>query len=547
MMFDLDQVGAILPAAEAVIQEEREDWGFAYKVIEDYVAAQTQFDIEQGIFIGGSVGVDLLLGKPRTLNDYTYHLYSRQALQHVNDLTNLLTEAVGARFGAIPELLDKARSAYKAQAAGDRSAQKLIAALRDPKIVVMKTSLPYQRYAILVDGRLMVQMTSLPKGSAAIVKPALVQSFESGAQNSSGQNKVYVISPEVQLLDLYRTLYSPAKAAEWKIALHDEINLYQHLKQRLGNLKSGAVDTSSEYSCEDTGTDLYRDPDLVEGGKDQASRNQASAHKLLLLSNWITGGSMVLIGEYGIQLALGEFGDDQRAMLQIVTELPLEEVMAQAKAIVLKEFSSAKCTYQIKPLVIMQDFRLQRAALRVDEHEILYAYNCAAYDLVPFNIAISKSKKAIRVGNPFVLMRFMLVDFWTVRLLAGEGHIDQNYAKLRLDSIVRQLLRLRSKISEMDEKSQTMSVGDKFLGQGGLLRVFPLESDSYLGTYEDEIQAQKNELKKGTRRFGDYYPDESKIRNGSYRKMDASSENNSKKKDGGYDILGDTVSDTYDE
>lgn len=530
-MFGLDQVGAILNAAETVIQEEREDWGFAYKVIEDYLAAQTQFDIEQGIFIGGSAGVDMLLGKPRSLNDYSYHLYSRQALQHANELTNLLAEAVGVRFGSVPELLDKARTAYRAIMAGDRSADKLVAALRDPKLVSMKTSLPYQRYAILVDGRLMVQLTSLPKGSAAIVKPVLVSSFAFSqigdtkkAESSTSSNKLYVISPEVQLLDLYRVLYSPAKAAEWRTALHDEINLYQHLKQRLEDLKTGGE--------EDTGTDLFRDPELeISGGKDQNTRNQVAAHKFSLLSNWITGGSMVLIGEYGIQMALEEFSEDQRAMLQIITDLSLEETMGQAKAAIMKEFPNAKCSFQIKPLVIMQDFRLQRASLRVDEHEVLYAYNCGAYDLVPFNMAISKSKKAIRVGNPFVLMRFMLVDFWTVRLLAGEGHIDQHYAKVRLDSIVRQLLRLRSKISEMDEKTQTMSVGDKFLGKGGLLQVFQVDDSSYYGTYEDEIQAQKNELKKGTRRFGDYYPDESMIRNGSYRRLE---EKNGK--EGGYDV-----------
>lgn len=498
-MFELDQVGAILGTAETIIQAERENWSFVYQTVEEYVAAQTQFDIDQGIFIGGSTGVDLLLGKPRTLSDYTYHLYSRHALTHVNELTNRLAEVTGKRLGAIPELLDKARSAYKAEETGDRGAQKLTSALADPKIVVMKTSLPYQRYLILIDSRQIVQMTSLPKGSAAIVKPALVPGF--------GGNKVYVISPEVQLLDLYRTLYSPAKAAEWKTALHDEINLYQHLKQRLDSLKAG---------------------DDIVGGKDRA---QSSAQKLVLLSNWVVNGPMILIGEYGIQLALGQFSDDQRAMLQVIVDQPLEETMNQAKTIVLKAFPSAKCTYSIKPLVVMQDFRLQRAALRVDDHEVLYAYNCGAYDLVPFNMAIRGSAGAkggvIRVGNPFVLLRFLLVDFWTVRLLASEGHIDQNYARLRLDSIVRQLLLLRSKISEMDEKSQTMSVGDKFLRQGGLLRIFAADPDSYMGTYEDEIQAQKNELKKGARRFGDYYPDEHKIRTGAYRQLNP---------EGGYDI-----------
>lgn len=539
-MFAFDQVRAIAPEADRIITEERNDLEPFYATVENYVAKFSQFEASKeaskdaGIFVGGSLGVNMLLGKPRTLSDYVYYLYSQQALRHANQLTNLLAEMIAKSYGSAKDILAKADEIYKA-VAKDPKQRGQIKNIPEPKIVMMKTALPYQRYIIYVDARVLVQFTSLPHGSASIVKPTLAESL-----STSTKNKLFVISPEVQLLDLYRVLYSPAKVGEWREAMRDENNLYQHLKKRLPELKNAKK-----------GGDT-KDNDTKDG-----SGSNHDEYKLHILSQWVTSNpNVVLIGDFAIRMLLSE---NRGSMVQVITQKNPEEDAAKVCQMLEKQFN-IKCSQHTRPLSIMQDFRLQRTTVRADEKEVLYIYNCGAYDFIPFNLAVTvkgggtKAKKEhtnsssqkpqaqfIQVGNPFVLLRFLLVDFWTVRLLNAEGKIDAKYAQLRLDEITRLLLELRSKISELDDKSHTMSIGDKFIGQGGLLRTFPSvgegidSASSYMGVYEDEIQAQKNLLNQGARRFNDYYPDEALIRNGRYLEFGSDVKN---KKDGSCEYMG---------
>lgn len=532
-MFTFDQVRAIAPEADRIITEERNDLEPFYATVENYVAKFSQFEgsKDAGIFVGGSLGVNMLLGKPRTLSDYVYYLYSQQALRHANQLTNLLAEMIAKSYGSVKDILAKAEEVYEA-VAKDPKQRGQIKNIPEPKIVMMKTALPYQRYIIYVDARVLVQFTSLPHGSASIVKPTLAESL-----STSTKNKLFVISPEVQLLDLYRVLYSPAKVGEWREAMRDENNLYQHLKKRLPELKNAKKGGDSDT-------------------KDGAG-SQHDEYKLHILSQWVTSNpNVVLIGDFAIRMLLSE---NRGSMVQVITQKNPEEDAAKVCEILEKQFN-IKCSQHTRPLSIMQDFRLQRTTVRADEKEVLYIYNCGAYDFIPFNLVVtvkgggmkpskpkhdapktSKHAQFIQVGNPFVLLRFLLVDFWTVRLLNAEGKIDAKYAQLRLDEITRLLLELRSKISELDDKSHTASIGDKFIGQGGLLRTFPSvgegidSASSYMGVYEDEIQAQKNLLNQGARRFNDYYPDEALIRNGKYLEFGSDRDG---KKDGSCEYTG---------
>lgn len=511
-MFSFDQVAAITTEADRIIGLERDEWEPFYVTIENYVAKFSQFEKsasgDAGIFVGGSLGVNMLLKKPRTLSDYVYYLYSPQALHHANQLTNALAEMVAKSYGSVKDILEHANEIYKTVEQDPRQHNQL-KNIREPRIVMMKTALPYQRYIIYVDTRILVQFTSLPHGAASIIKPTLAESLGFGSDsvhNAGSPNQLFVISPEVQLLDLYRVLYSPAKAGEWRDALRDENNLYQHMKRRLSELKN-----------------------LKKGSADGGASPEHDAYKLHILSEWVTDNpNVVLIGDFALRL-LG-IADVRGTMVQVIAQTNPSECAALICSMLEKKFN-IKCSQHTRPLAVMQDFRLQRTTVRAGDKEVLYIYNSGSYDFIPFNTAVSESKssktRVIQVGNPFVLMRFLLVDFWTVRLLNHEGKIDSNYAQLRLDGITKHLLELRSKISEVDDKVKTTSIGDKFIGEGGLFRTFPSRSEDYMGIYEDELQAQKNQLAQGARRYSDYYPDEALIRMGRYHEFGT-------KKEGGY-------------
>jgi hypothetical protein len=66
----------------------------------------------------------------------------------------------------------------------------------------------------------------------------------------------------------------------------------------------------------------------------------------------------------------------------------------------------------------------------------MYIYNSAQYDLIPFNLARYEKNK-IQVGNPFVLLRFLLIDYWTLRIIKLLNYIDEKFYKHRTNSILR--------------------------------------------------------------------------------------------------------------
>ena len=341
----------------------------------------------------------------------------------------------------------------------------------EAKILMMKTLLPNNRYGIFINSRQFVEIIQIPSDSVKIIEPVLSQ---------FGDHKPQLISPEVLLLDLYRGLYSPNRADDWPELLKIESSLYSHLKQRLPEIQKRL---------------------RADGGSVDRKAVQAE------IISWMQDRDVVLIGEHALQILL-----DYRAKHPVVQMIAQDP--AQVAETLQKMFSG---TVSRRPLHIMSDFRLERVTVRMDDKEIAYIYNAASYDLIPWNPA-TRGNKMLRIGNPFVLLRFLLVDFWTVRLFLISGKIDKGFAQNRIDQIIMSLLSLRSQLSLLDDKPRTGTLGDKFIGLGEeLLRVF--QTDHYSGIYESEAQAQKNLNREGKHYF-DYYPDLARAKTGSMRKLE---------------------------
>ena len=93
-MFHLDQLGIIKEKADEAILKERLKYSNIYDIIDSYVVKYNEYNssdkIDSRIMVGGAGGVDLLLGRERSVDNYIYELYSEQALNHANDLANAL-------------------------------------------------------------------------------------------------------------------------------------------------------------------------------------------------------------------------------------------------------------------------------------------------------------------------------------------------------------------------------------------------------------------------------------------------------------------------
>src|SRR5690349_14081329 len=186
-MFEVDQIGKIEQEVEKVLQKERQLYSNYYEIIEKYLETN-----KDDLLLGGTTGIDLLFHRPRSLEDYTYDLYSENIFRHANDLTNELAP-----------ICDKSNH-----------------------YILLLTKIPDRTYEIQINNRSMVRLQTLVgRNNMELIKPISEKSYQG--------YKINILSPEVYLIDTYRTLSSPNRVADWESTLRDETKLFQLMKHRI--------------------------------------------------------------------------------------------------------------------------------------------------------------------------------------------------------------------------------------------------------------------------------------------------------------------------
>lgn len=407
-MFSIDQLALVEKKAVAFIMAERETLKPVYDKIEEYVS-------NYHLIVGGNLGANLLLKKPRSLDDFVYELYCQKAFLHANNLTNEL-----AGLG----------------------------------IVILKNPLPKQRYQIQVNNRLLVHVIELGEASPLlIIEPLKVESHY--------QYPVLIFSPEIQLLSLYRDLYSPQKASRWEAGLADEHLIFQQISL----VKKEKVEL------------------LVWGSEDR------SGYERQLLEKWIMNNPhLALVGDYAIYTYNPHF-TLRYQNIQVISIDPEGDVQKLRKL-----FPQTPITAKTSSVPVLQDFRLTRTAVRFDDKEILYIYNSAAYDLIPVNLKTNSSSNWLPLGHPLVILRFLLLDFWIIRWISSIGKLDSRFAKEKLEVLREKLINFRL-------------LWDKL----------PLPQE-FLGSYQNEEISRKEKMNEVVH-YPDYCPQIYLRTHGHYRQI----------------------------
>lgn len=470
-MFSIDQVGQVWEEEKKIAYADRMQYADVYDIVEQYVS---RYNATSQIIIGGAIGINMLLKKERSLDDFTYELYTENAFLHANDLVNEIARELTA-----------AEDPDKVTSAGDKNRV-------PPRIPLLKTMIPLDKYSIIVDNRPLISIISLGNvgqkiNIISIIEPLNVKTF-------NAKYDVLVLSPEMQLIDIYRTLYSPQYVDSWELSIHDEAALFQHILPTL---------EASPESVQDAQESLR--------GQEQDPRKKI---QLLILHKFIQNNqSLALIGEHALfMLDVNQKENLQPSsfIVQLISSRSPEEDFADLQDIL----AGTPISKAVRQLHIMQDFRILRTTIRTveDQKEIAYIYNSAQYDLIPVTRIVSPSNDFIQIGNPFVLIRFLLIDLWMLRWVAALGAINERYQKLRIAGIMHRILYLRNALSPKGASFATVDVKHPFMN------IFQTHINDYIGTYDDEIISQKEKIK-DQRKFRDYYPQEYFARNNSYRQI----------------------------
>jgi hypothetical protein len=380
-----------------------------------FMEAAEKFAIENELVVGGAGGIRLLLGNPEDpaqpplpdLDAFQYDFYSSGAVAAARKLGEVLYMQDPEGLGHYTTVL---------------------------------TKIPGVHLAIEVDGRSMFTITSLPAYRGVKISDVVIPSYRPPQFARKESLQIACLGPELQLMDLYAALCNPGRASDWGKLLATEVQLRALFQREIRGKFTEALRASRE------------------GGRASDARRRNFYRDLY--EKFAVGPGRVLIGPAAVQMLRLELRPELRPeprpelrpeydslfdyRIQLVTIEPLD---SEAKELArLAKLSGLELQWAVHDPKIPTDPRLRRLTAYIAgsaqerREPVLDIYNAAAHELVPFVTAQALLRDsssgrgkwhppaAMKVGTPFVLLRFRLADIWTIQVLLHMKSLASTYA-----------------------------------------------------------------------------------------------------------------------
>jgi hypothetical protein len=388
--------------AEAAALEERQRYSPFLEAAEKYAA-------EEGLVVCGEAATRLLLGGPVRFDSFSLALLGGGAEAHAAALAR-----------AFHRLAPDGLGHY--------------AMMRPGGVGASGGGL----FAVAVDGRDLVTVEEAPalKGVRAtdVLLPTRRPAQFARREGPGAPIALACVGPELRLLDVYAALCDPARAGEWAALLAAEAGLRALLCRELRPKLRAAG---------------------AEGAGPESGRAALGAFLRAARDTLALGAGRALVGAGAVALLGGRAGGGR---LQLVSEHPLEAERARLAALAAEHGLSALGTIHDPrvpgaPKLRRLTFYVQHGGRREPAVEV---FDAAARELVPFVLlgaaraafgaeggrrsarrrapaarpaapGAGPAPEGLRLGNLFVLLRFRLVDLWTMLLLVRLGAADRAY------------------------------------------------------------------------------------------------------------------------
>jgi len=423
-------------AEQYVIDNDRMLYAPFFKILEKYCA-------NGECVLGGKIGIDLLTGVPLHKDSFMWEIYTYDT------------------FNVAKSIAREFHSAHAPHI--------------DTDTCNVVTNIRNVEQSIQINGRTIVKIYKGDRYRSVdllkMLRPVQLTGYFGDLISCVGE--------ESQLSDIYQTLYSPSKFDAWESAFKNESKLFTKIEDNMQQYYLGAGRLASTHVSE---------------------RNQLLAKAL--------GRDNIIIGSVAMQL-MGISSNIQR--LQIITQIPVQDLMTVVKRILMESRSNSqeiKLSYVEYKLHLVSDFRLTKYTIYVvhgskDRSPIMDVYNSTQYELVPFSridasasasggassdhASSEASTNEILCGNLWVLLRFKMVDAWSVKLIVNMQVEQSANAEKSLTNIVDDIKALRAVALDTP-----------------LEQLFPLED--YKGSYISERISRKKLLEDIGERFTPFYP-----------------------------------------
>lgn len=407
---------------------------------------------KKSVIIGQNISIKILVKEPLDPDDFQYILYSENALHDSFALSNSLVQVTDA--------------------------------------ISMQTNIRGQEFTIQIQGRSLVQIINLKPNMRQIIVPAKI-----------GEN--LYIPADYHLLDIYRRLYLPITDT-WEDAFKYEKRLYNILKREFGENPHKFIGGKK------------RDPDIDIDKLRSELKNQ-------IIKYFSGRKDLVLIGTTAYEILTEGVVSSSLQVQQIIdknmtVDIIADSTLAPEMVEWIKHRTKLATTLKTSSVMLLSDFRLSRTTIYIHYQSskipVLFIYHSSEYDMVPFNRPNAGIFKGGQLGNPFVLLRFILVDIWLVKVIRAFGGIDADFAYNKISDLYQFLFAIRDYLKILPEYVQDAN-------EHHLWSVFqPADRNGsrYIGKYYSEIHAKKDAFKE-QEKIWDYQPVQFYKQHGKYKEI----------------------------
>jgi hypothetical protein len=322
-------------------------------------------------------------------------------------------------------------------------------------IVFMKTVIPYEEFEISVLNRQVARIYAYPR-----VRHIRTEKLFRSVPIKLDGIDVETMHREIELIAIYHTLYKPFPD-KWSEAVA--------LERALWNIKGGSAPADKVGFVREVRSALYAAMEFTDLG--------------------------VLVGHWGYHELTGTGHEPVQDKLQILSDAEPEAMRERVEGL-LADVSPVKLQWKTEEVFIPHDMLLRRTTFYFDwqgkRTPLFDMYNSLQYEIVP---VVTGQVKKLRVGNPYVLQRFFLIDLWTIAVLETGNYIPREVATQKRAVLLERVSELRA------ERWTAMCGGDE-----------------YVGTYKD-LAIERRRVLKQEEKFRPYKPLEYFERFGKLRQM----------------------------
>ncbi len=473
-------------ATEFIMKNDRERFDSVFAVIES-------FTINNNGIIGGNNGINILAGVPKSKDSYMYDIYIADADKNAKALADLL-------YNSEHRYIDK-------------------------NTIRLETKLRYKIYELWIEARQVARIYSLVDYRGIklfmLLNPVRAYGYFTAECNSnndkvltaeqlrSNGDKVYTMSSEIQLLDIYRRLYNPYPSARGGIA-YDTYDVLLDNEKKLYDVIADDIISRAKGTTED----IMSVSRPIEGGSTPPINHIISViAKQLIKELSKINKDTVIVGDYALYQILPNYPKQER--LQILTTESMENIKTIITGIIsamssrdkdLSSVAGMKVVGVRYPLNLPNDIMIEKFSMYIviggDQTFICDVFNSPSYEMIPvvtLSLLLCNSSantdSSVKYANLVVCLRFKFIDLYVTRLIHNLREGKDEFISKKINQIVSSIKLIRDKLMDAIEREPE--------------KVFSTDANAYAGIFimpNVILRTKIAEILKGKKYHFNYYP-----------------------------------------